>query len=88
MCPTCRAANKSERSVCWNCGGSLAQAPGSEIERLKTEAYIEGWHAGVTAASNIFDRWYRENCITAGATNAIELAQRLFKEANMSPNND
>lgn len=49
--------------------------------------YNAGWCDGILAAEDIFDKWYRDNCITAGATNAMELAQRLFKEADLPPAN-
>ncbi len=67
--PTCVAGNSIELA---------------SVSCSAAETYNEGWRDGLTAAANIFDKWYRNNCITAGATNAIELASRLFKESNLT----
>jgi hypothetical protein len=56
--------------------------PGEAID-LKQELR-DAKRESLIAAANIFDKWYRNNCITAGATNAIELAHKLFTEADLT----
>lgn len=48
------------------------------LDEWRGEAYLEGWKCGVVEAEKVFDLWYRHNCEKHGATNGIELAQRLF----------
>jgi hypothetical protein len=51
-------------------GAAHGSASGSE------KSYEDGWRDGMHAAENIFDAWYRNNCITAGATNSINFAMK------------
>ena len=62
--------------------GGLEESMASSA-KIEAESRAKGWRDGLTAAAKIFDQWYRNNCITAGATNGIELAQRLFNESNL-----